>query len=68
MLILLTLKYIIVIIFMIVPQGLPLAAHSAGFYFMKNYNKPALSINEQISLLQSRGLMIKIMLNLFWKN
>lgn len=53
---------------MIVPQGLPLAAHSAGFYFMKNYNKPALSINEQISLLQSRGLMIKIMLNLFWKN
>ena len=26
---------------------------------MKNYNKPALSINDQINLLQSRGLLIK---------
>ncbi|WP_157153925.1 hypothetical protein [Brachyspira murdochii] len=26
---------------------------------MKNYNKPALSINDQIKLLQYRGLIIK---------
>lgn len=45
--------------YLIVPQGLPLVAHSAGFLFMKNYNKPALSINDQIKLLQSRGLIIK---------
>ena len=45
--------------YLIVLQGLPLVAHSAGFLFMKDYNKPALSINDQIKLLQSRGLIIK---------
>ena len=45
--------------YLILPKGLPLVAHSAGFLFMKDYNKPALSINDQIKLLQSRGLIIK---------
>lgn len=47
-----------VIMIVTTPATPPNSANQSGFFMSKNYSKPALSVDKQISLLESRGLHI----------